>query len=107
MIIRVKMLEKSKFAKGELFALANIKSAKKRAKTAEVRRLRNVSAMSAVRTAVKAFDRAVEAGDKAQAAEAMALAVKKLDQAGSKGLLHKNNVANKKSRIMKAYNHMA
>ena len=83
--------------------MANIKSAKKRAKTAQVRRLRNASAMSAVRTAVKAFDQAVEAGDKAKAAEAMAVAVKKLDQ----GLLHKNNVANKKSRIMKAYNKMA
>ena len=70
--------------------MANIKSAKKRAKTAQVRRLRNASAMSAVRTAVKAFDQAVEAGDKAKAAEAMAVAVKKLDQAGSKGLLHKN-----------------
>ena len=87
--------------------MANIKSAKKRAKTAQVRRLRNASAMSAVRTAVKAFDQAVEAGDKAKAAEAMAVAVKKLDQAGSKGLLHKNNVANKKSRIMKTYNKMA
>ena len=83
------MLEKSKFAIGEVFALANIKSAKKRAKL------------------LKFVVHAVEAGDKAQAAEAMALAVKKLDQAGSKGLLHKNNVANKKSRIMKAYNHMA
>ena len=87
--------------------MANIKSAKKRAKTPQVRRLRNTSAMSAVRTAVKGFDKAVEAGDKAKVAEAMALAVKKLDQAGPKGLLHKNNVANKKSRIMKAYNKMA
>lgn len=92
---------------GEVFALANIKSAKKRAKTDRVRNLRNTSAMSAVRSAIKAFDQAVEAGDKAKAAEAMAVAVKKIDQAGSKGLLHKNNVANKKSRIMKAYNKMA
>ena len=87
--------------------MANIKSAKKRAKTDRVRNLRNTSAMSAVRSAIKAFDQAVEAGDKAKAAEAMAVAVKKIDQAGSKGLLHKNNVANKKSRIMKAYNKMA
>lgn len=87
--------------------MANIKSAKKRAKTDRVRNLRNVSAMSAVRTAVKNFDAAVQAGDKEQACAAMAVAVKKLDMAGSKGLLHKNNVANKKSRIMKAYNKMA
>ncbi len=87
--------------------MANIKSAKKRAKTNRVRNLRNASAMSAVRTAIKNFDKAVEGGNKEQAAEAMAVAVKKIDQAGSKGLLHKNNVANKKSRIMKAYNKMA
>lgn len=87
--------------------MANIKSAKKRAKTNRVRNLRNASAMSAVRTAIKNFDKAVEGGNKEQAAEAMAVAVKKIDQAGSKGLLHKNNVANKKSRIMKTYNKMA
>lgn len=87
--------------------MANIKSAKKRAKTNRVRNLRNASAMSAVRTAIKNFDKAVEGGNKEQAAEAMAVAVKKIDQVGSKGLLHKNNVANKKSRIMKTYNKMA
>ncbi len=87
--------------------MANIKSAKKRAKTAEVRRMRNISKINAMRTAIKKFDVAVEAGDKEAAKEAMALAVKKIDQAGSQGLLHKNNVANKKSRIAKAYNRMA
>lgn len=87
--------------------MANIKSAKKRAKTSQVRRLRNVSALSAVKTAIKKFDLAVKAEDKDQAKESMAVAIKKIDQAGSKGLLHKNNVANKKSRITRTFNHMA
>lgn len=87
--------------------MANIKSAKKRAKTAEVRRMRNVSKITAMRTAIKKFDSAVQAEDKNAAKEAMAVAIKRIDQAGAKGLLHKNNVANKKSRITKAFNKMA
>lgn len=87
--------------------VANIKSAKKRAKIAEVNRMRNISQINAMRTAVKKFDAAVEAGDKEAAQANMKVALKKIDKAGSKGLLHKNNVANKKSRIMKAYNRMA
>ena len=87
--------------------MANIKSAKKRAKTAEVRRMRNVSQITATRTAIKKFDSAVQAEDKNAAKEAMAVAIKRIDQAGAKGLLHKNNVANKKSRITKAFNKMA
>lgn len=87
--------------------VANIKSAKKRAKTADVRRMRNVSKMSAMRTAIKKFDKAVEDGDKAAAQTAMNEAIKKIDRVGSKGLLHKNNVANKKSRIARAFNRMA
>lgn len=87
--------------------MANIKSAKKRAKTAEVRRMRNVSKITAMRTAIKKFDSAVQAEDKNAAKDAMAVAIKRIDQAGTKGLLHKNNVANKKSRITKAFNKMA
>lgn len=86
--------------------MANIKSAKKRVKVAQARNLRRTSAMSALRTAVKKFEQAFADGDKAQAQEAMNLAIKKLDQADSKGLLHKNNVANKKSKIMKKFNSM-
>ncbi|MFM9413945.1 30S ribosomal protein S20 [Peptococcus simiae] len=87
--------------------MANLKSAKKRAKVADVRRVRNNSKLTAMRTAIKNFDKAVEAQDKEAAKEAMAIAVKRIDQIGSKGLLHKNNVANKKSRIAKAFNNMA
>lgn len=91
--------------KGVTF-LANIKSAKKRIKVAQARNLRRTSAMSALRTAMKKFDLALAEGDVSKAKEAMTFAVKKLDQAGSKGLLHKNNVANKKSKIMKKFNAM-
>lgn len=87
--------------------MANLKSAKKRAKVADVRRVRNNSKLTAMRTAIKNFDKAVEAQDKDAAKEALAVAIKRIDQAGSKGLLHKNNVANKKSRIAKAFNKMA
>lgn len=87
--------------------MANIKSAKKRAKTAQKRRLRNVSAMSAVKTAIKRFEVAVTTGNKEAATELLRVAVKKIDQAGTKGLLHRNNVANKKSRLVKAFNRMA
>lgn len=87
--------------------MANIKSAKKRVKTSEVRRMRNISKINAMRTAIKKFDQAVQAGDKEQAQQAMAEAIKRIDKAGAQGLLHKNNVANKKSRIARAFNSMA
>lgn len=87
--------------------MANIKSAKKRVKTSEVRRMRNISKINAMRTAIKKFDQAVQVGDKEQAQQAMAEAIKRIDKAGAQGLLHKNNVANKKSRIARAFNSMA
>lgn len=87
--------------------MANLKSAKKRAKVADVRRARNFSAKSSVKTAIKGFEQAVNAADKEKASNAMQIAIKKIDQAGSKGLYHKKNVANKKSRIMRAFNKMA
>ena len=87
--------------------MANIKSAAKRAKIAKVNNTRNRQAMSAVRTAIKNFEAAGEAHDVEQAKATLAIAVKTIDKAASKGLLHKNNAANKKSRIMKMYNSLA
>ena len=84
--------------------MANIKSAAKRAKIAKVNNTRNRQAMSAVRTAIKNFE---AAHDVEQAKATLAIAVKTIDRAASKGLLHKNNAANKKSRIMKMYNSLA
>ena len=83
------------------------KSAEKRDRQNAARRLRNRSAKSTMRTAVKKFDAAVAASDKAAAAEAMAESFKLLDSIAGKGIIHKNTAARKKSRIAHAYNKMA
>jgi small subunit ribosomal protein S20 len=81
--------------------LANIKSAIKRAKTNEVRRARNASQKSAMRTAVKKFLTAVEQQDKEKAVVLFKEATCSLDKAVTKGLIHKNTAARKKSRLAK------
>lgn len=79
--------------------MANIKSALKRIKVAERRTLRNKMVKSAVKTAVKKFDLAVSAGNLDEAKVLYAKAVKALDQAAAKGVIHKNAAARKKSRL--------
>jgi small subunit ribosomal protein S20 len=81
--------------------MPNIKSAIKRTKTNEARRLRNASQKSALRSAVKQADVAVVGTDVNAAKAALAVAQKKLDKAATKGLIHKNAAARKKSRISK------
>jgi len=84
--------------------VANIKSQKKRVLTNEKRHQRNKAVRSALRTAEKKVRVAVEAGD-ADSAKAAALeASTMLDKAASKGIIHKNQAANRKSGIMKAAN---
>jgi len=83
------------------------KSAEKRERQNAKRRLRNRQTKSAVRTAIKKFDAAVLAGDKAKASEAMALSFKLLDSAAGKGALHRNTASRKKSRLYKAYAKLA
>ena len=83
------------------------KSAEKRERQEAKRRLRNHAAKSTVRTAIKKFDAAVAAGDKAAAATALAESSKLLDSAAGKGIIHKNTAARKKSRLALAYNKMA
>jgi small subunit ribosomal protein S20 len=84
--------------------VANIKSQKKRVLTNEKRHQRNKAVRSEVKTAIKKVYAAVDAGD-AETAKAAALeASKLLDKAASKGILHKNQAANRKSGIMKAAN---
>jgi small subunit ribosomal protein S20 len=84
--------------------VANIKSQKKRNLTNEKARVRNRSVKTALKTATKKVHAAVEAGD-AQAAVAAALeASKQLDRAVTKGVIHKNQAANRKSGLMKAAN---
>jgi small subunit ribosomal protein S20 len=82
--------------------VANIKSQEKRIRTNELSRLRNQSVKSSLRTAIRAFREAGAAGDKQKAAELLASTSRKLDKAASKGVIHKNQAANKKSRLAHA-----
>ena len=81
--------------------MANIKSQIKRVKTNEKRRQRNKSVRSSVRTAVRKFREAVEAGNTEDAATLQRAAAKALDKAASKGVIHKNQAANRKSAMAK------
>lgn len=82
-------------------ALANIKSQKKRILTNEKARQRNLAVKSELKTAVRATREAVASGDKAKAEAALQNAGRKLDKAVSKGVVHKNQAANRKSAIAK------
>lgn len=84
--------------------MANIKSQEKRIRTNERRRLRNQSVKSSLRTAVRGFREAVDAGDKEKAAELLHDTTRKLDKAATKGVIHKNQAANKKSALTIALN---
>ncbi|GAB3561183.1 30S ribosomal protein S20 [Spelaeicoccus albus] len=84
--------------------MANIKSQIKRIGTNEKARQRNRAVKTEVKTAIRAFREAAVAGDKDAAAEAQRVAGRKLDKAVSKGVLHKNNAANRKSSIAKRAN---
>ncbi len=81
--------------------MANIKSQIKRNKQNEVARERNKSVKSAVRTAIRKVREAVQSGDKANAAVLAVEANRTLDKAVSKGVLHKNQAANRKSGVDK------
>ena len=84
--------------------MANIKSQKKRILTNEKARLRNNAVKSELKTAIRAVNTAVESADKDAATTALVAASRKLDQAVSKGVIHKNNAANRKSAISKKVN---
>lgn len=79
--------------------MANIKSQMKRIKTNEKARQRNKAVKSELRTATRRFREAVDAGDNAKAAQAGRAATRLLDRAVSKGVIHKNQAANRKSKI--------
>ena len=83
--------------------MPNIKSAKKRVLVNKTKAARNKSANSALKTAIKKANAAIDenAADKAAA---VAFAVKKIDQAAAKGLIHKNNAARKKSALVTKLN---
>jgi small subunit ribosomal protein S20 len=79
--------------------LANIASAKKRAKTSEERRAHNASLRNRLRTYMKKVILAVESGDVEQAQAAFRAAVPIIDSSVNKGLIHKNKAARSKSRL--------
>ncbi len=81
--------------------MANIKSQIKRIKTNEKARQRNVAVKSALKTAVRRVHKATESGDAAAASAAFQVAAKQLDKAASKGVIHKNQAANRKSGLAK------
>lgn len=79
--------------------MPNIKSAEKRVRLAQIREAKNKSARSLMRTNLKKFEAAVSAGNRDEADSAYRVAVKTVDQAVTKGILHKNNAAHKKSKM--------
>jgi small subunit ribosomal protein S20 len=81
--------------------VANIKSQLKRIKTNAIRTERNKAVKSELRTWIRKFKTAAESGDASAAASALKVASVKLDKAVSKGVIHKNNAANKKSSMAK------
>ena len=81
--------------------MANIKSQIKRNKQNEKRHERNKAVKTGLKTAVRKFREAAESGDATQAQELAKDAAKKLDKAASKGVIHKNQAANRKSAIAK------
>ncbi|QQQ77681.1 30S ribosomal protein S20 [Actinosynnema sp. CA-299493] len=84
--------------------MANIKSQMKRIKTNEKARLRNKAVKSSLKTAIRKFREAAEAGDKEKAVALAQDASRKLDKAVSKGVIHSNQAANKKSALARRAN---
>jgi small subunit ribosomal protein S20 len=87
--------------------LANSKSARKRIRINEQKRLRNRPYRSAARTYVKKAELAIQAGEVDAASVAVGDAISMLDRVASKGVIHPNNAARRKSRLMAKYNAMA
>jgi small subunit ribosomal protein S20 len=81
--------------------VANIKSQKKRILTNEKARARNKAVRSSLKTAIRTFNEAAKSGDTDKALAASQAAARKLDKAASKGVIHKNQAANRKSAIAK------
>jgi len=84
--------------------LPNLQSAIKRVRSSERRRLRNREHLGRTRTAIKKARLLVEQGHLEEAREAVHVAVRALDKAASKGVIHKNNAARRKSRLMQQLN---
>lgn len=84
--------------------MPNIKSAKKRVLVTETKTLRNKSAKTAMKTALKKYDAAIAEGNKEEITAAYKLAVKSVDQTAAKGIIKDNTAARKKSQLTKKLN---
>jgi small subunit ribosomal protein S20 len=82
--------------------MANTASSRKSARTSEIRRKRNASMASTMRTAIKNVKKAVAGGDKAAAAAALNASMSKIDRTAAKGVIHRNAAARHKSRLAQA-----
>jgi small subunit ribosomal protein S20 len=87
--------------------MANIRSAMKRIRQSEKRRVRNAAARSTVRSAVKTARSAIEGGQADQARDTLLRTIQILDKAVTKGVIHKNTAARKKSRLARQLNALA
>ena len=86
--------------------MPNIKSAKKRVKVTAAKTMQNKMFRTQLKTEMKKYEAAVAAGDVALATATYKAAVKKIDQAAARGIIHKNAAARKKSQFTKALNNM-
>ena len=84
--------------------MANTKSALKRVRSSEKRRVRNRRVRSETRTYIKKARAQIEAGELEEAQKSVAQAVRVLDKAAERGILHRNNVTRRKSRLMQSLN---
>lgn len=91
----------------EVLGLPNIKSAKKRVLVNKTKAMQNKAARSALKTDIKKFEAAVAEGNRSEAEGAYKVAVKAVDKAVVRGILHKNNAANKKSGMTLKLNKLA
>ena len=87
--------------------MPNIKQQEKRMRQAERRRLRNKSRKSEIRTYIKHFETALQRGDRGESEIYLNQAIRALDKAASDGIIHKNNAANRKSRLVHKYNQVS
>ncbi|MEW6554956.1 MAG: 30S ribosomal protein S20 [Actinomycetota bacterium] len=84
--------------------MPNTKQQEKRMRQAEKRRMRNKSRKSEIKTYIRHFDEALQRGNREESEVYLNKAVRALDKAASDGIIHKNNAANRKSRLMARYN---
>ncbi|MBS3943266.1 MAG: 30S ribosomal protein S20 [Dethiobacter sp.] len=87
--------------------MPNTKSAEKRVRQTEKRTARNRRIKSMVKTAIRRFEEAMQAGDADAARVKLVSATQQIDKAAAKGILHKNTAARKKSQLARAFNNTA